>query len=77
MPARQRAAEPARCDRLGGCTSLVAEGVEDVTRASAVRALGCTAAQGFHFSEAMPVEGLAAFLHVHAAQAGVPTTNRR
>jgi EAL domain-containing protein (putative c-di-GMP-specific phosphodiesterase class I) len=42
-----------------------------------VRALGCTAAQGFHFSEAMPVEGLAAFLHVHAAQAGVPTTNRR
>jgi EAL domain-containing protein (putative c-di-GMP-specific phosphodiesterase class I) len=64
-------------ERLDQLAALGVRLAVHVIQASAVRALGCTAAQGFHFAEAMPVEGLAAFLDVQAAQAGVPTTNRR
>jgi EAL domain-containing protein (putative c-di-GMP-specific phosphodiesterase class I) len=42
---------------------VVAEGVETAEQRAALTALGCTAAQGFHFHKPMPPERVAAVLH--------------
>jgi diguanylate cyclase (GGDEF)-like protein len=48
---------------------VVAEGVETADQRAALAALGCTAAQGFHFFKPMPAENVVAVLRTLAANA--------
>jgi diguanylate cyclase len=48
---------------------VVAEGVETAAQRAALTALGCTAAQGFHFFKPMPAENVLAVLRSLAANA--------
>ena len=54
----------------------VAEGVETAEQLTALRALGCPLAQGFHFWRALPPDELAALL-VTKTRAIIPETARR
>jgi EAL domain-containing protein (putative c-di-GMP-specific phosphodiesterase class I) len=46
---------------------LVAEGVETAAAEASLRAMGCDAAQGFHFSSALPAEELTLWLDIWTA----------
>jgi EAL domain-containing protein (putative c-di-GMP-specific phosphodiesterase class I) len=48
---------------------VVAEGVETADQRAALTALGCTAAQGFHFSKPMAAENVLGVLRSLAANA--------
>jgi EAL domain-containing protein (putative c-di-GMP-specific phosphodiesterase class I) len=47
--------------RLGA--RVVAEGVETADQRAALLALGCTSAQGYHFSRPLPADRIVAALH--------------
>lgn len=51
--------------------SVIAEGIEDETQAQALRAKGCTEAQGYHFGRPMPFEDLVAHMHNQRAAVAV------
>ena len=55
--------------RLG--VRVVAEGVETADQRAALLALGCTSAQGFHFSRPLPADKIVGALH-QLAQAAPP-----
>ena len=51
--------------------TVVAEGVEKLEHVSALRALSCDVAQGYHYARPMPAEDLTALLHRLAQPEGL------
>jgi EAL domain-containing protein (putative c-di-GMP-specific phosphodiesterase class I) len=60
--------------------TVVAEGVEGSAHVTALQALGCDIAQGYHYARPMPPGDLTNWLHTHhlaASAAGAPATREQ